>query len=152
MYLSRNCRSLLLVRTGEFDKLDHALRKDGIDILVQIGRQYDGAWLLIWALYQIGNFDVGVTIRSVFDSRSLAEYTVGFVEEQNACARGGAVGTGLRFIAVSLTNLYTTVIGAMTLQQPRPDVWWAGTDSPNLQVATQRFSLCRQRQRIPVST
>ncbi len=77
------------VRKGELDREVNAPHERVIHVLAQVGRQDDGALVLLHALQEVAGLDVGVAVVRVAHLGTLAEQRVGLVEEEHHVARLG---------------------------------------------------------------
>src|SRR3981081_3901559 len=77
----------IVVGEGELDDERQAARKCGVQVLAQVGGQDGQAVVFIELLKEIRDLDVGVTIVSVLNRRSLSEKRIALIEEQDCVPR-----------------------------------------------------------------
>ena len=87
------CKVLILaagamggIGEGELDRHVQTADKGVVHVLAQVGRQDDDTIVLLNALQEIANLDIGVAIVGVLHLRALTEQRVRFVKEQDAIA------------------------------------------------------------------
>src|SRR5262249_11975052 len=82
-----------------------AAQKCGVERRLHVGGQHTEAAIGLHALEQVVDFDVGVTVVTVFDLAALSEEGIGLIEEEDGAAIFGCVKDAAQ-VLFGLSNVF----------------------------------------------